>query len=127
MVRALPVVGPPFGIRRTCHRQREWELDTQESAVRSAGLLFFLVKQGRKEFPKKVYGAITQVEFGYWLARASVDKSLRIAFYSDGIYNGELHTLQYDIERLAPHLLPMHTSFESICAQSVAWAKTKYV
>jgi len=125
MVRGFSISSPPSGIRRMCTRQREWELDTQESAARSAGLLFFLVKKGKTEFRKKVYGAITQVEFGYWLARASVDKSLRIAFYSDGIYNGELHTLLYDIERLAPWLLPMHTTLESICAQSIAWAKTK--
>lgn len=126
MVRALQTVCPPSGISRICGRQRAWELDTQEIAVRSAGLLFFFVKKGSNEFPEKVYGAITQIEFGYWLARASVDKSLRIAFYSDGIYNGELHTLLFDIERLAPHLLPMHTTLESICAQSIAWAKTEY-
>lgn len=103
-------------------RQRQWEFVAQELAVHSAGLLFWLPKQGSNEHPEKVYGAITQVEFGYWTARASVDKNLRIAFGTDGVYNNELRTLLYDIERLCPHLLPMHTSLQSLCAQSVKWA-----
>lgn len=115
----------PTAILRTCSRQREWEFETQELAVRgegAAGLLFWLPKQGNNEHPEKVYGAITQIEFGYWLARAAENKHLNIAFGTDGVYNGELHTLLYDIERLAPHLLPMHNSLESLCAQSVKWA-----
>ncbi|OGZ06286.1 MAG: hypothetical protein A2845_00575 [Candidatus Lloydbacteria bacterium RIFCSPHIGHO2_01_FULL_49_22] len=123
MVRALDVVAPPAEIHHTYARQREWEFETQESAAFSAGLLFCFVKQGNNAVPEKVYGAITQVEFGYWLARASVDRRIRIAYYSDGIYNHQLRVLLHDIERLAPWLLPMHTSFESLCAQSLAWAK----
>ena len=123
MVRSSDTLPPPEQIHRTCTRQREWEFETQRPSVRSAGLLFWLPKEGVKEFPNKVYGAITQVEFGYWLARASLDKQLRIAFGTDGAYNGELHTLLYDIERLAPHLLPMHSSLLSLCEQSIAWAK----
>lgn len=116
-------VEPPSGVQKICARQREWEFDTQESSALSAGLLFWLPKEGDKEFPEKVYGAITQIEFGYWLARAQADRRLRIAFGTDGIYNGELHTLLYDIERCAPWLLPMHTSLESLCAQAIRWAK----
>ncbi len=123
MEQVLPTDPAPVRIHRTCSRQREWEFVTQEGAVRSAGLLFWLPKEGSKEFPEKVYGAITQAEFGYWTARASVDKSLRIAFGTDGVYNGELHTMRYDIERLCPWLLPMHDSLESLCAQSIDWAK----
>lgn len=123
MQRSAFTVEPPSGVEKICARQREWEFDTQESSVRSAGLLFWLPKEGSKEFPEKVYGAITQVEFGYWLRAAQSDMHLRIAFGTDGAYNGELHTLQYDIERCAPWLLPMHTSLESLCAQSIRWAK----
>ncbi len=125
--RGFDIDTPPQGTHLDCARQREWEFETQETAVTSAGLLFWLPKQGSNEHPQKVYGAITQIEFGYWLARASVDKSLRIAFGTDGVYNGELRTLEYDIERLAPHLLPMHTSLESLCAQSIAWAKEDFL
>ncbi len=113
----------PSGVHMICERQRQWEFETQESAVRSAGLLFWLPQQDGDDFPGKVYGAITQVEFGYWTARASVDKSLRVAFGSDGVYNGELRTLLYDIERLCPWLLPMHASIKSLCAKSISWAK----
>lgn len=115
---------PPSGVEKICARQREWEFDTQEKSVLSAGLLFWLPAEGRKEFPDKVYGAITQVEFGYWLGRAQADPRLRIAFGTDGVYNGELYTLFYDIERCAPWLLPKHTSLESLCAQAITWAKT---
>ena len=123
MGRLVDTTPPPSGVHMICSRQREWEFETQEMSVRSAGLLFWLPKEGSKEHPEKVYGAITQAEFGYWTARASVDKSLRIAFGTDGVYNGELHTMLYDIERLCPWLLPMHTSLESLSAQSIEWAK----
>ena len=123
MERAFDEDSPPTAILRTCSRQREWEFETQEIAARSAGLLFWLSAPGEIKYPGKAYGAFTQTELGYWLCRASFDKSLRIAFGSDGKYNGELHTVLHDIERLAPHLLPMHTSLESLCAQSIAWAK----
>ncbi len=123
LVRSSDTVSPPEQIHRTFTRQREWEFETQRPSVQSAGLLFWLPKEGAKEFPNNVYGAITQVEFGYWLACASLDKTLRIAFGTDGVYNGETHTLLYDIEHLAPHLLPMHTTLESLCRQSIAWAK----
>ncbi len=123
MERAFDEDPPPSAIHRTCARQREWEFETQESAAFTGGLLFWLPAHGKIVYPEKVYGAFTQTEIGYWLCRASLDKRLRIAFGSDGKYNGELHTVLYDIERLAPHLLPMHTSLESLCAQSIAWAK----
>jgi hypothetical protein len=124
MMRTPTVDALPLATHKACGRQREWEFDTQESSALSAGLLFWFPKEGSKEFPEKVYGAITQVEFGYWTARASVDKRLRIAFGTDGDYNGELHTMSYDIERLCPHLLPLHNSLESLCAQSIRWATT---
>lgn len=123
MLRTFDVSPPPTEIHRNCVRSREWEFETQESAAFSAGLLFCFIKQGSNESPGKAYGAITQIEFGYWLARASVDKRIRIAFYSDGVYNNQLRVLLYDIERLAPWLLPMHASLESLCAQSLTWAK----
>lgn len=110
-------------VTRICSRQRDWEFETQERAVCRAGILFWFPKEGIKRFPDKVYGAISQVEFGYWLARARNNRHYEIAFGSDGVYNGELRTMLYDIEREAPWLLPMHTSLESLCAQSIEWAK----
>lgn len=123
MERAFDEDPAPTAILRTCARQREWEFETQEIAARSAGLLFWLVAPGEIKYPGKAYGAFTQTEIGYWLCRASFDKTLRIAFGTDGVYNGELHTVLHDIERLAPHLLPMHTSLASLCTQSIKWAK----
>ncbi len=118
LVRGSDTTPPPNRINRTCTRQQEWEFETHRPSVQSAGLLFWLPKEGVREFPDKVY-----FELGYWIARASLDKTLRIAFGADGVYNGEIHTLLDDIERLAPHLLPMHITLESLCKQSITWAK----
>lgn len=127
LVRRSNTSPPPQTIHRSFDRQREWEFETQNPSAQSAGLLFWLPKERFKLFKDKAYGAMTQVELGYWLACASHDKELRIAIGTDGVYNGELHTLMYDIERLAPHLLPMHNSLESLCRQGIAWAKEEYI
>jgi hypothetical protein len=113
----------PLLVHKKFDRQTDWEIETQESAARSAGVLFWLPAPGKILHPGKVYGTITQMEIAKWFTRASVDRSLRIAFGTDGVYNNELRTILRHIEHDAPWLVPMHTSLESLCAQSIRWAK----
>ena len=53
MQRNAFTVTPPSGVHKICVRQREWEFETQESAVHSAGLLFWLPSRGVTSIPKR--------------------------------------------------------------------------
>jgi len=108
-------------IARVAPRQREWEWETQEHCVHSAGILFWLPRPGAIVHPEKVYGAMTQMELSAWLMKKSFIPKCRIAIGHDGIYNNELHTIMYDVKRLAP-TTPIFSSLEDLCEQGIRWA-----
>ncbi len=121
----LTVASPRRGIRENISkyvlkgnetyfsRQREWELHYLHKASKNGSILFWLC--GEEEHNcNKVYGAMTRVEIGEWMAHYNHDRSLHFCVGSDSKFS-ELHTVEYDLKHYAPDKQIIKAK-NSICA-----------
>lgn len=97
-------------------RQRAWERHYLDIASRTGAILFWLPGEEQHQC-KKVYGAMTRVELGQWMANYRNNQEVRFCIGSDGEFS-ELDTIRYDLHLDAPHK-EIKKSLEETCAEAV--------
>lgn len=101
-------------------RQRAWEIYYLDKAAHEKGvILFFLAKEMAepKEHPEKVYGHITQMELGKWVAMAALNPTINLVIGIDPEYP-EADTIAYDIKDQLPKIT-IHNNLRDCCDEVV--------
>src|SRR3990167_4047614 len=75
-------------------RQRAWERHYLDIASKTGAILFWLPGEEQHQC-KKVYGAMTRVELGQWMANYRHNQEVRFCIGSDVEFS-ELDTIRYD-------------------------------
>ena len=106
-------------------RQRAWErhyLDVagKPESEQGGAVLFWLPGEAEHNC-QKVYGAMTRIELGQWMANYQHEPEVRFCVGSDGNFP-ELHTIAYDLKLDAPDK-DIKKTLEETCAEAlrIAW------
>ena len=110
-------------------RQRAWErhyLDVagKPESEQGGAVLFWLPGEAEHNC-QKVYGAMTRLELGQWMANYRHDPEVRFCVGSDGNFP-DLHTIAYDLKLDAPDK-DIKKTLEETCAEAlrIAWCDRK--
>lgn len=91
-------------------RQRAWEQYYLYSASKNGCIIFYLPKEAEKEDLNKVYGHITMMELGEWIARCKENPEINLIIGTDGEFP-EWSTIEYEIKTEIPNT-PICNSLE---------------
>lgn len=102
-------------------RQRAWETHYLEIASKDGCVLFWLPGEAEHNC-EKVFGAMTRLELGQWMARYkySEKENARFCIGSDGKFP-ELETIRYDLSVYAPDK-EIKTTLEETCKEAIRLA-----
>ena len=108
---------------KTFERQRAWEQYYLYSASEKGCIIFYLPKEAEKEDPNKVYGHITMMELGEWIARCKTNPEINLVIGTDGSFP-EWSTIEYEIKTEIPGI-PICNSLEETIETAIKVCLTK--
>jgi hypothetical protein len=112
-------------LRHSFSRQRAWERYYLEKASRYGSILFWLPDADpARRVPNLTYGATTRFELGEWLTRVSFDEKIPLEIGGQEGFD-TLHTVRYDMKRLAPYL-KLHQSLEEVVDAAIERAERRF-
>jgi hypothetical protein len=97
-------------------RQRTWELQYFERAMRDGVVLLWLPGELNHKCEKS-YGAMTRMELGEVLVHHYYTRHTRFCIGSDGKFS-ELSTITYDLEHFAP-ATSLQMTLEATCREAI--------
>ncbi|MFA6392883.1 MAG: hypothetical protein WCW54_02270 [Candidatus Paceibacterota bacterium] len=98
---------------QTFERQRAWEQYYLYFASKNGCIIFYLPKEAEKEDSNKVYGHITMMELGEWIARRKANPNINLVIGTDGEFP-EWSTIKFEIETEIPEVPICYSLEETI-------------
>lgn len=86
---------------QTFTRQRAWEQHYLYEAAENGCIVFFLPKEGSREYEDKVYAHITMMELGQWIVRKKYNPDIKLVIGTDGEFP-EWSTIEFELKTEIP-------------------------